>query len=240
MKKILFKDLIILENDNVIVINKPPNVSSLDERSGEGESIIRMAKAYLPDAQLCHRLDKETSGCLLIAKNEATYRHISIEFEHRRVLKTYHAIVDGLHEFNHLEVDLPIGEGQKGLMKIDFGTGKEAVTYFNSIRYFKHYTLVECKPITGRTHQIRVHLATQRAIIANDLLYGGKRPLLSRLKKRYNLGKFEEEEQSIIRRFALHAFALKINNIDGTLIDVSAEYPKDFGVFVKLLEKHDA
>src|SRR5690606_7285907 len=88
-----FVDMIIYEDDNLIVINKPPFVASLDEREGGEINILRLAKKYHADAQVCHRLDKETSGILLIAKNPETYRSVSIAFERRRVDKIYHAVI---------------------------------------------------------------------------------------------------------------------------------------------------
>jgi 23S rRNA pseudouridine955/2504/2580 synthase len=233
-----FDDLIIHEDDNLIVINKPPFIASLDEREGGEINILRLAKRYHPDAQICHRLDKETSGLLLIAKNPATYRLVSIEFERRRVNKIYHAVIDGRHVFENLNVDLPIlNQGNKNV-SIDRANGKPAETIFNSIRYFKHYTLVECRPITGRMHQIRIHLATQRAAIVNDAMYRGKPIFLSQIKKRgFTMGR-DKEEQPIIKRFALHARAVNFT-IDGKHYAFEAEYPKDFATLLKQLEKFD-
>src|SRR5690606_38516429 len=200
-----FQDLILFEDDSLIVINKPPFVASLDNRSGDEVNILRLAKKYHPDAQVCHRLDKDTSGVLLIAKNPETYRSMSIEFEKRRVNKIYHAIIGGTHVFEDLTVDLPIlNQGNKNVT-IDRYNGKPSETIFNSIRYFKHFTLVECKPITGRMHQIRIHLATQHAAIVGDAMYKGKPVYLSQIKKRgYTLSK-DQEEQPIMKRFALHS-----------------------------------
>ena len=99
-----FKDLIIHEDDNLIVINKPPFIASLDEREGGEVNILRLAKKYYSDAQICHRLDKDTSGVLLIAKNPETYRLVSIEFERRRVNKIYHAVIQGTHVFTDLKL----------------------------------------------------------------------------------------------------------------------------------------
>lgn len=238
MKWPAFQDMILFENDQVIVVNKPPHLSSLDERFQEKTSLLQLARAYNPDLRLCHRLDKETSGALILAKNDETYRYVSMEFEHRRVLKRYHAVIEGIHRFEQLEVDLPIGSGRNGLMRVDFKEGKEALTYFNSLRYFRHFTLVECTPITGRTHQIRVHLAAQKAVITGDTAYNGKMPMLSRLKRKYNLGEFEEE-RPMINRFALHAQAITFYAADGVEVSVEAPCPKDFEVLLKQLDKYD-
>src|SRR5690606_4733551 len=116
VKYIKFVDLIIFEDNNLIVINKPPLVSSLDDREGGDMNIIRLAKKYYEDAQICHRLDRETSGVMLIAKNPETYRLVSMEFEHRKVDKRYHALIENVHHFDDLKVDLPIlNQGNKNV-----------------------------------------------------------------------------------------------------------------------------
>jgi len=234
-----FKDLILFENNDYIVVNKPPFVASLDERTmGAEVNILRLAKQYTEDAQVCHRLDKETSGAIVIAKNPEAYRSLSMQFERRKVNKTYHAVVDGQYSFNDLFVDLPIlNDGNKNV-SIDRQEGKRAETYFNSIKYYKHYTLVECKPITGRMHQIRIHLATQRAAICGDHMYKGKPVFLSALKKGYRISK-DEEEQPIIKRFALHAKKIVFKGLDDQEISIEAPYPKDFATLLKLLDKFD-
>ncbi len=233
-----FQDLIIHEDDNLIVINKPPFIASLDARDGGEINILRLAKKYHADAQVCHRLDKDTSGVLLIAKNPETYRLMSIEFEKRRVGKIYHAIIGGTHIFENLKVDLPIlNQGNKNVT-IDRYLGKPSETIFNSIRYFKQFTLVECKPITGRMHQIRIHLATQHAAIVGDTLYKGKPVYLSQIKKRgYTLSK-DQEEQPIMKRFALHSRSVNFQ-LNGHEYAFEADYPKDFATLLKQLEKFD-
>lgn len=240
MKYPSFKDLILFENDDYIVVNKPPFVASLDERGGSGEvNILRLAKQYSPDAQVCHRLDKETSGAIIIAKTPEAYRNVAIQFEKRKIDKTYHAIVDGQFTFKELLVDLPIlNDGNKSVT-IDRKEGKRAETIFNTIKHYRHYTLVECKPITGRMHQIRIHLATQRAAISGDDMYRGKPVFLSSIKKGYRLSK-DEEEQPIMKRFALHAKHLVFKGLDGQDIVIEAPYPKDFATLIKLLDKFDA
>lgn len=240
MKYPNFKDLILFENDDYIVVNKPPFIASLDERTiGAEINILRLAKQYVADAQVCHRLDKETSGAIVIAKNPEAYRSLSMQFERRKVNKIYHAVVDGQFQFDNLFVELPIlNDGNKSVT-IDRAEGKRAETYFNSLKYFKHYTLVECKPITGRMHQIRIHLATQRAAICGDHMYKGKPVFLSAIKKGYRLSK-DEEEQPIMKRFALHAKHIVFKGLDGNDISVEAPYPKDFTTLLKLLNKFDA
>ena len=233
-----FKDLILFENDDLIVVNKPPFLSSLDDRDGGELNLLRLAKSYSPDAQICHRLDKETSGAIIIAKNPEAYRFVSMQFEHRQVKKVYHAIICGTHQFDDLLVDLPIlnlGNKNVAISKQD---GKAAETYFQSLTYFKHYTLVECRPVTGRMHQIRIHLASQRAAIAGDVMYGGQAVMLSEIKRGYRLGR-DQEELPIMKRFALHAKEVTFKINPETEVCISAPYPKDFATLLKLLEKFD-
>lgn len=238
MKIPKLQDLIIYEDDHLIVVNKPPFISSLDEREGGEINILRLAKQYHDDAQICHRLDKETSGAMIIAKDPETYRFVSMQFEHRQVKKVYHAIVDGTHVFNELFIELPILNVGKGNVTISRVEGKRAETYFQSLVYFKHYTLIEARPVTGRMHQIRIHLATQRASISGDDMYGGKPVFLSQIKRGYRLAK-DEVEQPIMKRFALHSREVTFKISENETETFTAEYPKDFGVLLKLLEKND-
>jgi len=239
MKHPKFAALILFEDDDIIVVNKPPFISTLDEREGGDINILRLAKEYSPDAQVCHRLDKETSGTLIIAKNPDAYRAVSIQFEKRQVKKIYHAIINGTHVFEDLKIDLPILNVGKGNVTISRQEGKAAETWFRSLKYFKHYTLVECRPVTGRMHQIRIHLATQRASIAGDQMYKGEPVFLSKIKRKYNLGK-DQEELPIMKRFALHAYEVSFKLLGGKQVTIHAPYPKDFETLLKLLEKFDS
>ena len=90
--KIEFEDIILFEDENYVLVNKPPFLSTLEDRN-EKVNLLRLARTYTPDAQVCHRLDKDTSGVLAIAKNPEAYRHLSIQFEKRQVTKLYHAVV---------------------------------------------------------------------------------------------------------------------------------------------------
>jgi 23S rRNA pseudouridine955/2504/2580 synthase len=233
-----FKDLIIFENDDYILINKPPHVASLDERQADNSlSILRMAKEYADDAQLAHRLDKETSGVLAIAKNPASYRHLSMQFEHREVAKRYHAVVNGTHDFEMISVYLPIAQKRDGTqVTIDRQKGKEAETIFNTIKAYRNHTLVECMPITGRMHQIRIHLVCLKAPIVCDPTYDGDMIYLSDLKRKFNLKK-ETEELPLIKRVALHARSLTFKLMNDEVVTIEAPYPKDFDVLVKQLDK---
>ncbi len=239
MKFPKFADLILFENDDIIVVNKPPFISSLDEREGGEINMLRLARQYTNDAQICHRLDKETSGALIIAKNPEAYRAVSMQFERRKVKKVYHAVIDGTHVFEELFIDLPILNVGKGTVTISRQEGKRAETWFQSLKYYKHYTLVECRPVTGRMHQIRIHLATQRASIAGDEMYKGQPVFLSKLKRKYQLGK-DQEELPIMKRFALHAYEVTFKLVNEEEVTIHAPYPKDFETLLKLLDKFDS
>jgi 23S rRNA pseudouridine955/2504/2580 synthase len=232
--KIEFADIILFEDENYVLVNKPPFLATLEDRN-EKVNLLRLARTYVPDAQVCHRLDKDTSGVLAIAKNPEAYRHLSIQFEKRQVTKLYHAVADGIHQFNETEVDQPILKQDDGIAKISKREGRPAVTFFTSIKSFRHHTLIGCKPITGRMHQIRLHLSYLGAPITGDELYGGKLFFLSQVKKKFNLKK-ETEELPLMKRMALHAFSLSFTDLSGNSQTIEAPYPKDLQVLVKQLE----
>ncbi len=230
-----FKDLILHEDQDYILINKPPFVSTLEDRN-ETQNILALAKEYISDAQVCHRLDKDTSGVLAIAKNPESYRHLSMQFESRTVKKIYHAVVDGIRNFQNELVDAPILKQNDGTVKIS-RQGKEAQTSFNTLEVFKQHTLVECSPITGRTHQIRIHLSLLNAPIAGDEMYGGKPFFVSSVKRGFKLEK-NTDEQPLIKRMALHAFSLEFIGLNGDKMLINAPYPRDFKALCKQLSQN--
>jgi 23S rRNA pseudouridine955/2504/2580 synthase len=237
MVKIEFKDLILFEDQDYIVINKPSQISTLDDRAGDTTSILSLARAYHPESQMNHRLDKETTGALAIAKNPEAYRALSIQFEDRKVKKIYHAVCDGIHNFKDHTVKHAILTLTKGVVKIDNREGKPAETIFNTLNTFKSHTLVSCMPVTGRMHQIRIHLTSINAPITGDEQYGGKPFFLSSVKKKFNLKK-DTDELPLFRRVALHAYALEFSLMNCELVKVKAPYPKDFKILIHQLEKN--
>lgn len=232
--KIKLKDLILWEDADYFVLNKPPFVSTLQDRADQ-TNLLALAKDYSFDAQACHRLDKDTSGAIAFAKNPEAYRHLSMQFEHREVSKIYHAVADGIHNFKDELLDAPILKMDDGIAKISRREGKPAQTYFTSLKSYRFQTLIECRPITGRMHQIRVHLAYLKAPITGDEQYGGKPFFLSSIKRGFNLKKLTEE-QPIMNRMALHAYALKFAPLAGEKVLVKAPYPKDMQALVRQLE----
>ncbi|MFT2007425.1 RluA family pseudouridine synthase [Pontibacter sp. 13R65] len=236
MKYPVFKDLIIHEDEDFVVVNKPPFLATLEDRTPNTTNLLKIARQYNPDLQACHRLDKDTSGCLVLAKNPEAYRHLSMQFEAREVYKVYHAVVWGQHKFEDQLVSRNIMPSAKGVAKLA-PQGKPADTYFTTIENFSRHTLVECVPVTGRLHQIRVHLAYLKAPIVQDELYGGEPLYLSSLKRKFNL-KQQTEEQPLIKRFALHSFNIGFTLLNDEKIKIEAPYPKDFAVLVKQLQAY--
>lgn len=234
--RIRFEDIVLFEDDDFVLVNKPPFLSTLEDRN-EKINLLRLAKGYTSDAQVCHRLDKDTSGVLAIAKNPAAYRHLSMQFENRQVVKVYHALVDGIHQFDDVKVEQPILKQPDGVAKISKREGRQALTYFSSIQFFQYHTLVACKPVTGRMHQIRLHISYLGAPITGDELYGGKPLYLSQLKRKFNLKK-DTEEEPLIKRMALHASSLEFKNLAGSTQLIVAPYPKDMQVLVTQLQKN--
>jgi 23S rRNA pseudouridine955/2504/2580 synthase len=230
-----FASWILYRDEDFIVVNKPPFVPSLHERGKFTHiSLLEMAREFHPDATLCHRLDRETSGAVVIALHAEAYRHMSIQFEDRKVEKIYHAVVEGQIQFDDHLVDLPIQTETPGRVRID-RSGKPSATFFKTLEIFRHFTLMECQPVTGRMHQIRVHLESQNTHILGDELYGGKMYLLSQLKRKH-----KGEDSPLMKRFALHATMIAFRKMNDEILGIEAPYPKDMEVLLKILRKYDA
>ena len=235
MKKFLLNDIILFENQDFLALNKPSGLSTLEDRA-DSANVLSLARQRYPQIQNCHRLDKYTSGVLLFAKNPDSYRSISLQFQHRQVRKIYHAIVHGQPDFLEHEVNVPLLIKNTGIVIFDARRGKESNTFFTTLKKFKSCSLVECRPITGRKHQIRVHLKYARHPIVADESYGGELIYLSQIKRKYIQTK--EVERPLIGRMALHADSLEFRDSAGKSIVVKAPYPKDFRIMLRQLEKY--
>ena len=234
---IRFEDIILLEDEHVIAVNKPHGISSLSDRESE-LNMLALGRRYLPEVQLCHRLDKETTGVLLFAKNPEIYREMAILFEHREVVKHYLALIGGHHDFDEQLIELPIGLSGKGKARVDHANGKESATVISTAEKFKDYTLVDCFPLTGRMHQIRVHMASLGCPLIGDELYGGKNILLSELKRRWKFNR-KEEEPTVNDGIMLHARGLQFTLLEKEYVIV-APLPKKFEAALKILRRYDA
>ena len=228
-----FSDLVLFENDDYLVVNKPPFLATLDERVGGAPNLLRLARQHHADIQAAHRLDRDTSGALAFAKHPDAYRHLAMQFENREVSKQYHAVVWGTPQLDKELVARNIENTSRGKARLAY-KGKEAETVFTTLETYARHALLLAEPITGRMHQIRLHLMYLQTPIVGDVTYGGEDFYLSSLKKKFNL-KEGEAEQPFIKRFALHAQRLQFAGLDGAEIAVEAPYPKDFRVLLDVL-----
>ncbi len=158
---------VVYEDDNVVVVNKPEGL--LSEAKGE----------YCPERTLAdfglvaHRLDRDTSGVMILAKNEDTLHYLKRQFQNRSVHKTYYAVVEGRPKLDRARIDLPLIRDMKRptTFRVD-ANGKESETFYKLLKTNGDYSLVELKPTTGRTHQLRVHMKYLGHPIVGDRVYG--------------------------------------------------------------------
>jgi RluA family pseudouridine synthase len=231
---------ILLEDDTLIAINKPAGLLVLPDRFNKDIiNLYNLLDEVFGIIYVVHRIDKDTSGVVLFAKSSEAHARLNKAFEHRQVEKVYHAIVVGIPETDKGSIDLPISENYRNgkKMKIDSRDGKEAYTEYRVIERFEKHTLLEIRPYTGRTHQIRVHLNAVGLPILADPLYGdGRGFLLSSIKRNYHKN---GEERPLISRTALHAFSLSlIHPITNQKIFLQAPMPKDMDAVLKAIKKY--
>ena len=233
-------EFIIQETDDFVVLNKPSGLLSIPDREGKEISLKVLLKEKYNDIYTVHRLDKDTSGLIVFAKNEAAHKHLSLQFEHRQTEKIYHGLVIGSPSEQKGSIDSPIGEhpAKNGTMIIH-RKGKEALTDYEVIESFGIYTWIKFQIHTGRTHQIRLHTKEMGHPIVCDALYGdGKPVLLSSLKhKKFKLSKNELEERPLLNRLALHASTLSFTNSQGEKIALEAPLQKDLKALLQQLRK---
>ena len=175
---------IVFENDDLIVVNKPAGMVVHPAAGHDSGTLVHAVLGYDPDLEgiggeerpgLVHRLDKETSGLIVLAKNERAHRWLQDQFRLRVVEKTYIALVDGKPPTPTGRVEAPIGRDQshrKKMAIVSPGKGREAVSEYKTLETFKNHTLLEFHPQTGRTHQIRLHCLFLGCPIVGDSVYG--------------------------------------------------------------------
>jgi 23S rRNA pseudouridine1911/1915/1917 synthase len=181
---------VIHEDQWLIVLDKPPGLT-VHPGSGQKSGTMANALAYhfgeLSRVQgpmrpgIVHRLDKDTSGVILVAKDDQTHHHLASQFRERFVRKEYHAVCRGRVEFDADLIDAPIGADKRmpTRMTVRFDKGRASQTYYEVVERFPHHTYVKCMPKSGRTHQIRVHMAFVGYPLVGDKLYGGVEPALT-------------------------------------------------------------
>ncbi|MBA4385649.1 MAG: RluA family pseudouridine synthase [Anaerolinea sp.] len=216
---------ILYQDDSLIVVNKPAGLLTI--RDGYNPDLPTVKTILEEDFGRCwivHRLDKETSGVLIIAKNETAHRLINLAFQNHEINKIYHAIVLGVPSENEYILNLPlrIDGDRKHRTVVDFENGKPAISSVSIITVFEYYSLVSIKPETGYTHQIRAHLAYSGYPILGDKLY--QKP--------------NSNQTDLISRTALHAYQITfIHPLSNSPVTIQAEYPEDFRLALSNLAK---
>ena len=230
---------IIFENDELVAINKPAGLLTIPDREQSEKSLKEMLQDKYGSIFTVHRLDKDTSGLVIFAKNETAHKYLSKLFEDRKVEKYYLGIVIGSPENKTGMIDAPISEHplHKGLMTVH-RNGKPSQTGYEVLEANKNYSLVSFQLHTGRTHQIRVHAKNIGHPLAFDTLYGdGKPVLLSSIKKKFKLSKHDEEERPMINRLALHSYKLSFEDMNDKRLELEAAMPKEFRALMQQLKK---
>lgn len=230
---------IIFENDDFIVLNKPAGLLSIPDREGKEESLKNWLQEKYGQIFVVHRLDRDTSGLIIFAKNQSAHKYLSQLFEHRTVEKIYTGIVSGSLSEKKGTIDAPIAENtHKAGQMLIHQRGKASITDYEVLEEFGIYSFVQFQIHTGRTHQIRVHMQHIGHHIACDEIYGNGEPiLLSSIKKKFKLSKSEETERPIVSRLALHSSQLKFKDEKGVSHSFEAPLPKDMAALLQQLRK---
>jgi len=228
---------IVFEDKDVIVIDKPAGLVVHPAPGNRDHTLVNALLAHCGDSLsgiggvarpgIVHRLDKDTSGLMIVAKNDAAHHALAAQFSDRSLSRTYHALVWGEVIPRAGSIDAPIGRSTKDRKKMAVtAKGKAALTHYSVIGDFGSASLVECKLATGRTHQIRVHMAHIKHPLVGDPTYGGGRR-----------GKKGDDALLKFPRQALHAVGLQfIHPRSGKLKKFTSKLPKDMQKLIKSLE----
>ena len=237
---------VLYEDDDLAVVNKPSNMVVHPSR-GHWSGTLVSALAYRFAGQLSsnrgparpgivHRLDRDTSGAIIVAKNDVAHAHLAALFEEKRIQKEYFAIALGGINVDREVVDLPIGHHPKYRVKMaiapDDPEAKPAKTFFEVVERFRGFSTVRCMPKTGRTHQIRLHLLSLGCPILCDKLYGGRSTLtreeLAGQYDRSPKGDENRESTILLARQALHARKITFEHpTTGKILEIEAPLPAD-------------
>jgi len=225
---------IIFEDEDILAINKPAGivvhsdgrtkessvsewlVEKYPEAKNVGEMIRLEGGDIIDRSGIVHRLDRDTSGVLLLAKTQKGFECLKKQFQNRKIQKTYYAFVHGNIKEDHGTLSMPIGKSPSDFRKYSAGRGatgdkREATTYFRVLKRGEGFSLVEAKPKTGRTHQIRVHFQSLQRPVVEDKLYASTKPSM--------LG---------FKRLALHAREVVFTDTKGIEQTIKADFLEDF------------
>lgn len=244
---------ILFEDEHLLALDKPANVRLSPDRSEpqrvhlmkllhagivEGKPWARQRQlAYLMNV---HRLDFETGGVLLLAKNKPALIALANLFGSDKPLLTCQALVQGAPNQASFEIDAPLAfhPVTPGLIQVDRIRGKRSRTRCELLETFSGYSLLQCRPLTGRPHQIRVHLQHHGLPVVGDSTYGGQPLLLSTLKSSFRL-KPNRTERPLLSQAALHATQLSFDHpVTGETVTIKAPLPKDLNVALKYLRRY--
>ena len=226
------------EDDDLILLNKPPNILSIPDRYDETKpNLYNYLQRKYSEIYIVHRLDLETSGVICFAKTKFTHKALNIQFENRSVEKTYLAIVHGKLPRSKDTLNFPLSSFKSKKVRVD-SKGKKSSTNYKVVAPYKYHSLLQVQPQTGRTHQIRVHLAHIGHPIVADELYGGQPLFLSKIKKKFNPTK-HGQERPLLKRTSLHAKSLELNHpVTNLKLVVEADIPKDMRAAINQMEKN--
>ena len=237
---------IIYEDDEVIVINKQADLIVHPARNYKSGTLVNALVYHAKNLSsingdyrpgIVHRLDKNTTGVIIVAKTDTAHWKLSRQFAQRTTKKTYLAIVHGIPELTADRINEPIGTNpnQREKMAVRY-EGKEAVSFYKILEEFRGYSLVELSPKTGRTHQLRVHMRHIKHPIVADDMYGGKIIYPWQIEDRQ-----PQPEDPIMTRTALHAWKLEINHpTSNKRMTFEAQPPEDFQNLLENLRKFRA
>jgi len=247
-KDILAQDIplnIIYEDDDIIVLNKQPDMIVHPARGNTYGTLVNALVFYSDKLSsglgefrpgIVHRLDKDTTGVMVVAKNDTAQWKIAKQFEQRKTKKSYLAIVHGVPELTADRINAPLGVHPRIRERyaIRPEIGKEAITFYEVVESFRGFSLLKMTPKTGRTHQIRVHLSYIKHPIVADDMYGGK------LVYPWQLADGEPTVQEpVINRVALHAWTLEFNHpTTKQLVKFEAPLPEDMQNMLEMLRKY--
>lgn len=243
---------ILHDDDHLLALDKPSQLPvSPDRYELQGPSLMKLlhrdidrgapwsAQRQIKYLANAHRLDSETTGVILLARDKATLVDLADQFGIESPTQTYVALVHRTPSEQAFQVNAKLARHpfEPGVIRVDEKQGKKAITNFEVLEKFVGYTLLKCQPLPGRTHQIRVHLQHVGYPIVGDSLYGGGRLLLSTLKPNYRL-KPNRTERPLLDRVALHAETLRIiHPFSKSALTITAPWPKDLTVAVKYLRR---
>lgn len=229
------------EDDRIVVINKPAGLLTIPDRYDRNAPSLR---AILTEEYgrifVVHRLDRDTSGMIIFAKDAEAHKNLSYQFESLFVKKIYHVICEGIIPEDYLEIDIPLmADPRKPGRTIPSSRGKESLTILTVQEKFKHSTFAEINLVTGRHHQIRVHLAAIGHPLLVDDFYGNRNEFyVSSVKKRFNIKK-NDTEYPIISRITMHAHFIGFKHPENDEeVSFTADYPKDFAATLQVLRKY--